>query len=64
MCSIEDGQFRKAIQALTSEGVAEPTSEVKSDMLAKHPQAPPTPIPLGPMPPSPAISGGLVMGKP
>jgi hypothetical protein len=35
--AIEDGQFKKATQALTSSGLAQASDEVFSEMLAKHP---------------------------
>ena len=44
-------QYRKAIQALTSEGLSPPTSEILDEMLTKHPQSPPTTIPSSPAPP-------------
>ena len=36
--AMEDGQYRKATQALTSDGLAEASPEVLAEMLAKHPQ--------------------------
>ena len=48
--AIEDGQYKKAIQALMSDGVAQASAEVLNEMLAKHPQASATPIPTGPVP--------------
>ena len=39
--AVGEGQFRKAIQALCSEGLAPVTPEVFEEMLAKHPRAPP-----------------------
>ena len=36
--AIEDDQFQKAIQALTSSGLAQTSSEVYVEMLAKHAQ--------------------------
>lgn len=52
--AVEDGQYRKAIQALTSGGLAPSSPEVLAEMLAKHPQSAPTPTPAGPSP-SPAV---------
>ena len=40
--AVQDGQYSKAIQALTSEGLAPPSTEV---LLTKHPQAPPAALP-------------------
>ena len=39
------GRYRKAIQALTSEGLAPPSESSLEEMLAKHPQSPPPPHP-------------------
>ena len=43
--AMEDGQYRKAIQALSSVGLAPPSPEVLDGMLSKHEQAPPPPTP-------------------
>ncbi len=45
------GQYRKAIQALTSEGLAPASTEILDEMLAKHPQSPLPPSPSSPPPP-------------
>ena len=37
----EDGQYKKALQSLTSMGLAPPSPEVFNEMLAKHPQSDP-----------------------
>ena len=50
------GCYRKAIQALSSGGLAKITPEVMEQMLAKHPQSPPPPILLDPTPSLPNIS--------
>ena len=39
--AIGEGRYRKAIQALSSGGLAQVTPEVMEQMLAKHPQPPP-----------------------
>ena len=49
--AVEAGQYRKAIQALTSEGLSPPTSDILDEMLTKHPQSPPPTTP-SPAPPS------------
>ena len=49
--ALESGQYSKAIQALTSEGLASITPEVVQDMRNKHPSAPPPQIPSDPSPP-------------
>ena len=36
---VQDGQYSKAIKALTSEGLAMPSPEVLQEMLVKHPQS-------------------------
>ena len=36
--ALEDGQYRKAVQALTSGGLVESTPEVIAEMQLKHPQ--------------------------
>ena len=41
---VADGQYKKALQCLTSMGLASPSSEVFNEMLAKHPQADPPSI--------------------
>lgn len=38
-----EGHYRKAIQSLSSAGLADPSSEAFDEMLAKHPQCPPPP---------------------
>ena len=54
--AVEDGQYRKAIQALSSSGLARVTPEILEQMLDKHPNSPPPPIPPGTPPPPPEIS--------
>ena len=54
--AIGEGRYRKAIQALSSGGLAQVTPEVMEQMLAKHPQPPPPLIPPDPTPPPPNIS--------
>ena len=41
--AVQDGQYRKAIKALTSDGLANPSPEVLQEMQSKHPQVPPCP---------------------
>ena len=36
--AMEDGQYKKATQALTSDGLAQASAEVYAEMLAKHPR--------------------------
>ena len=49
--AVEDGQYRKAIQALASDGLFLPTVEVVDEMLSKHPQVTPPSIPADSVPP-------------
>ena len=35
--AVSDGQYRKALQSLSSAGLAQPSNEVLAEMLAKHP---------------------------
>ena len=54
------GQYRKGIEALTSEGLA-PTSESTLEIMrAKHPQSPPPQRPSAPTPPPITVSSTLV----
>ena len=48
--AMEDGQYKKAIQSLTSDGLAPASAEVYEEMLAKHPQSPHPPSPATPAP--------------
>ena len=48
--AVEAGQYRKAIQALASEGLSFPTLDILDVMLTKHPQSPPPTT--APAPPS------------
>ena len=48
--AIEDGQYKKAIQVLTSNGLAPASAEAHVEMLAKYPQAPCALIPVDPTP--------------
>ena len=57
----EEGQYKKALQALLSEGVARASPEVLKEMLAKHPQAPPPSLPQGPLASPPSITPESVL---
>ena len=37
--AVENGQYKKAIQSLSSAGFAPPSEDVLDEMLAKHPQS-------------------------
>ena len=54
--AVQDGQFSKAIAALTSSGLAEPSADIVEELLAKHPQAPPPRLPSDPVPPATSVS--------
>ena len=60
--AVQNGQFSKAIQALSSEGLASPSPMVIQEMQDKHPQvhAPPT-LPPGPTPLSVEVSDRVVL---
>ena len=59
--AVEAGQYRKAIQALTSEGLAPASSETLAEMLAKHPSGSLPPTPSSPPPPPPNIEAGEII---
>ena len=48
-CAVEDGQYRKALQSLTSMGLALPSSDVFNDMKARYPCVDPSTIPAAPL---------------
>ena len=58
--AVGEGLYRKAIQALTSGGLAPNTPEVVTELLAKHPQSPLPTTPAAPAPLPPDISEGNV----
>ena len=39
--AVQDGQYHKAIKALTSDSLANPSPEALQEMLSKHPHVPP-----------------------
>ena len=49
--AVEDGQYQKAIQLLSSNGLADVTADVFDEILAKPPQADPSCIPSDPLTP-------------
>ena len=49
-------QYRKAIKALTSGGIASPFETMLQEMQSKHPQSPLSKLPIGPLPPSISIT--------
>ena len=59
--AIQDGLYSKAINALTSEGLASASPEVLREMQNKHPQASPPALPLGPVPPPLSLSEAVVL---
>ena len=50
--AVQDGQYSKAIKALTSDGLADHSAAIVQEMLSKHPQVPPPALPPGLVPPS------------
>ena len=60
--AVQDGQYRKAIKALTSDGLANPSPEVLQEMLSKHPQFPPV-LPPAPVPfPARLLESAILKG--
>ena len=57
----QEGQYSKAINALTSNGLASPSPEILQEMLVKHPQAPPPSVPPDPAPPSATLSEAVIL---
>ena len=57
---VEEGQYRKASQALTSHGLADPDEDSLEAMLQKHPQVPPPDLPNSPPPAAPSLSKSVV----
>ena len=67
--AVQEGQYSKAIKALTSNGLASPSPEILQEMLGKHPQAPPPSVPSGPTPASVTLNAwyiddGTLVGSP
>ena len=50
LLAAEDGQYHKALQALSSVGIAPPSKEVLEAMTSKHPQSALPTIPASPLP--------------
>ena len=57
----EEGQYKKALQALLSEGIAGASAEVIDQMLSKHPQVAPPSLPQGPPSPPPHIASEIIL---
>ena len=57
----QDGQYSKAIKALSSHGLTTPTPNIQKEMLLKHPQAAYPMLPLGPVPPPVTLSESAVL---
>ena len=58
--AVQVGQYRKAIQALSSSGLASPSPNVLQEMLTKHRQSPPPSLPTDPVPPPMVLSESIV----
>ena len=54
--AVQDGQYSKAIKALTSDGLATPSAEVLEEMLGKHPQVAPPNLRSGQVSPQFTVS--------
>ena len=59
--AVEDGCFKKAMQALSSKGIVEPSHKHYSRLLEKHPQVPSPTMPSEPHPPSAHIPDYVVL---
>ena len=59
--AVQEGQYSKAIKALTSNGLASPSPEILQEMLGKHPQVPPPSVPSGPTPASVTLSEAVIL---
>ena len=60
-CAVEEGQYRKAIQLLSSRVLVQASDEVRKEMLTKHPQATPPGLPPSPAPSPIRIEGPVVV---
>ena len=60
--AVSDGQFKKALQSLTSMGLALPTTNFLNEVLAKHPPAEPPAAPKTPTPPPVTVSAEQAAG--
>ena len=54
--AVEDGQYKKALQSLTSAGLAKPSNDVLVEMRAKHQVSSITTLPTDPPPPAVQVS--------
>ena len=54
--AIGDGQYKKALQSLTSAGLAPPSNEVLAEMISKHPTSGLPSLPADPPPPAVEVS--------
>ena len=59
--AVQNGQYKKAIQALTSSGLAQVSEEVYHEMLAKHPQVDPPSVASPPVPSVCSMEEGEVL---
>ena len=54
--AVEDGQYKKALQSLTSAGLTKPSNDVLVEMRAKHPVSSIPTLPTDPPPPAVQVS--------
>ena len=59
--AVEDGQYRKALQSLTSAGIAGVTEDIVTKMIEKHPAASPPSVPSDPTPPPVEVTNSDVI---
>lgn len=59
--AVENGQYRKAIQALSSRGLAPDNDETYQSLLDLHPQSLPPTLPSSQAPPSATFSSSIVL---
>ena len=59
--AVEDGQYSKAMKALTSDGLVAPSDEALQEMLSKHPQSAPLALPSSPVPPAEKLTESVIL---
>ena len=59
--AVEDGQYSKAMKALTSDGLVAPSDEALQEMLNKHPQSAPPALPSSSVPPAVKLTESVIL---